>query len=514
MPDVNLDAMIHRDDFDTSSTSEQKMRSGSATLRLVDLADNSLVFPTLRKPDFQRETNEWNSEKVCKLIESFVDDELIPAVIFWNASSSYTFVIDGAHRLSALASWVNDDYGDGEISKKFYDKIENEQLSAAEKTRILVRKRIGPYSDYLLAVTNPDKVSGKIVERSKNLGLLSLSIQWVGGDQKHAESSFFKINQQGEPLSKTEMKLLKERKKPHVLAARAIIKGGQGHPYWGKFEDGKQEQIKKISEKLFCNLFRPPLNKPVKTLDKLPLAGKVGLASTLPTISSFVNIVNDLGNRDIHDDNSGDMTIEYLNNCNVLTNRISSNEPFSLGLHPAIYFYSHDGRHKQASFYAAVNFVKQLDTKNKIYDFLNVRGKFEIILQKYNYLIQQILRNYRSADKAYPHITEYYHKIIKKLNEGKDVDNVIDEIMKDSFDFLTIRQVGSHGEIDSFSQNTKSSIFIKTALENAIKCNICGGLVPTNSISFDHIIRKQDGGLNTDDNGQITHPYCNTSFKN
>ena len=65
--------------------------------------------------------------------------------------NSHTFVIDGAHRLSALASWVNNDYGDGEVSKQFYGKIEDEQLSIAEKTRTLIRKRIGPYSDYLLA---------------------------------------------------------------------------------------------------------------------------------------------------------------------------------------------------------------------------------------------------------------------------------------------------------------------------------------------------------------------------
>ena len=175
------------------------------------------VFHALRKPDFQRETNEWDSEKICRLIESYVNVDLIPAVIFWNASDSHTFVIDGAHRLSALASWVNNDYGDGEVSKQFYGKIEDEQLSIAEKTRTLIRKRIGPYSDYLLAVTNPDKVSEKIVDKSKKIGLLSLQIQWVHGDQKNAETSFFKINQQGQRLTKTEITLLENRRKPNLF---------------------------------------------------------------------------------------------------------------------------------------------------------------------------------------------------------------------------------------------------------------------------------------------------------
>lgn len=73
-----------------------------------------------RKPDFQRETNEWDAERVCTLVECFVNGDLIPSIILWNTPKSYTFVIDGSHRLSALAAWINDDYGDGNISKTFF----------------------------------------------------------------------------------------------------------------------------------------------------------------------------------------------------------------------------------------------------------------------------------------------------------------------------------------------------------------------------------------------------------
>ena len=76
----------------------------------------------------------------------------------------------------------------------------------------------------------------------------------------------------------------------------------------------------------------------------------------------------------------------------MLAERIGSNHPSSLGLHPAIYFYSYDGRHKQASFYAGVNFVKSLETKDTIHEFLRVRENFETLLQEYNYHIQQIVR--------------------------------------------------------------------------------------------------------------------------
>ena len=43
------------------------------------------------------------------LIESFLDGELIPAVILWQ-SATHIFVIDGGHRLSALLAWAHDDY--------------------------------------------------------------------------------------------------------------------------------------------------------------------------------------------------------------------------------------------------------------------------------------------------------------------------------------------------------------------------------------------------------------------
>jgi hypothetical protein len=514
MPGVNLDAMIQREDFTIDSTTEQKTGSNTTTLRLEDLKKDAFLFHALRKPDFQRETNEWDSEKICKLIESYVDGDLIPAVIFWSPSNSNTFVIDGSHRLSALTAWVNDDYGDGEISKQFYDRIEEEQLEIAEKTRTLIRKRIGPYTDYHLALTIPDKIDERIVKKAKTLGILSIPIQWVHGDENKAEISFFKINQQGQPLNKTEIYLLQKRRKPNVLAARAIIKSGTGHKYWAKFEPSKQSEIVELSKELFHILFRPPLDKPVKTLDNLPLAGKVGVSSTLQVIWNFVNLVNDIDNNELTDDKTGDATIDCLTNCKKLAERINSSKPASLGLHPAVYFYSYDGRHKQASFYAGVEFVKKLNNTNAINKFLKVRESFEEMLQKYNYLTQQIVRNYRSAEKAYSFVTQYYNQLIDNLSQGKNQADAINEIIQTNFKFLTIRQQNEHGESDGFSQNTKSAIFIKEALASAVKCKLCHGLIHSHSVSFDHIVRKQDGGLNNLDNGQLTHPYCNTTFKN
>ena len=121
MAKVDLDALIPREDFEVSDVKDSDRGGKTQTIQIRDLEKGSFFLDIIRKQDFQRETNEWDPKRVSYLIESFVDGDLIPAVILWRNSGSYTFVLDGSHRLSALAAWVNDDYGDAEISKLFYN---------------------------------------------------------------------------------------------------------------------------------------------------------------------------------------------------------------------------------------------------------------------------------------------------------------------------------------------------------------------------------------------------------
>jgi len=401
---VNLDALIPREDFEVKD-GQKSSGKNTQTLSVNDFRENSLVFSALRKPDFQRETNEWDAEKICSLVESFLNEELIPAVILWRSAGSYTFVIDGSHRISALASWVNDDYGDGPISKRFYEgRIPDEQVAIAEKTRALIKKRIGLFTDYLLAATNPEKVRPEIAEKAKSLGVIALQLQWVEGDSATAESSFFKINQKAAPIDPTELRLLKARNMPNGLAARAIIRGGKGHKYWSKFEEEKQNKIQELAEEIHNILFLPPLSNPIKTLD-LPIGGKHFSASTLPLILDFVNIANDdLIKNELEEDPDGNETIKYLSNCRKIAQRINSNHPSSLGLHPVVYFYSREGRHKIASFFSITSLIMEFSKKNTFNSFIKVRKDFEELLINHDYLIQQIVRKYRGAMQSHEYI--------------------------------------------------------------------------------------------------------------
>lgn len=183
---INLDALIPREDFEVEDKSSPS--SPTTTLQIRNLEANDFFYSVIRKPDFQRETSDWSPPKICGFIQSFLDGDLIPALILWQAGN-YTFVIDGAHRLSALIAWVHDDYGDGATSKKFFDGIiPEEQIAAADYTRKLIKKQIGSYSDHQFAVAHPEKSKPEVVERAKRLGRLAIQLQWVQGDATKAEA--------------------------------------------------------------------------------------------------------------------------------------------------------------------------------------------------------------------------------------------------------------------------------------------------------------------------------------
>lgn len=514
---VNLDALIQREDFEVQETIDTGTKKN--TISIEDLKPDAFFFTNIRKPDFQRETSEWDDKKIVEFIESFLDGDLIPALILWRSPSGYIFVIDGSHRLSSLSAWINDDFGDGKISKKFYDGIiPDAQIHSAEISKKNVRKKIGTYDDFKLALSNPEKVNPNVVKRSKNLSTLAIQVQWVEGDANKAESSFFKINQQAAPINKTELILLESRKKPNCIAARAIIRSGKGHKYWSGFTENNQLKVQELAKEINAILFAPPLQTPIKTLD-IPIGGKVYSAQTLPLILDFVNIVNNVGSdfkESLVDDTTGDVTIKYLEKTRKIAYILNSNHASSLGLHPIIYFYSQDGRHKVASFYATVAFIMELGKTNSYFEFIKVRPAFEEFLLKYDYIIQQIVRKYRSAFDSYPHIMDFYFAVIKELKkEDITIAKAIEELSKtDKYNYLSLLPEKDIITSNEFTSERKSAVYIKEAVNTAPKCKICNGYIHRNSVSIDHKTRKQDGGLGSVDNGQITHPYCNTTIKN
>jgi len=514
---VNLDAMIKRADF-ASEESEESLFENVSTISVRDFTKGGLIGPSLRKPDFQRETNHWNPQQVISLLECFTSGDLIPSVILWQ-SPTFLFVIDGGHRLSVLRAWIEDDYGDGPLSQAYFGgEISKEQKKIAEKTRSLVNGSIGSWQHFQ-AKLESDELDGS--ERKKVNAIISrgLPIQWVKGDADKAESSFFKINTKGTPLDEIEELLLKSRKRPISIAARAIIRSGKGHKYWSAFDEQKSQQIEEHAKSLHQILFEPEIKRPVKTLD-LPLGGSKGVRTALQVLIEFLLISNRNQQGDPKDvygmpeDQSGDGTVEALRKGIKLAARITGNDKGSLGLHPAVYFYGPSGRHSSPMFMGTVKLLGSKLANNDSLFFVKitrVRQELERILVENKDLIATILQKNMSSKRTDVYAT-LLEKIINNLGSSTDIN---EQFLIDSSGLRGKLIVGSaEYSGKKFSDDAKSQAFIYTALASAMKCPICNGyLDPEKSVSYDHVVRAREDGKGDSGNCQLTHPYCNQSVK-
>ncbi len=514
---VNLDAMIPRADFcelEEKSPQAEKITS----LGLGQLDENSFLVPNLRKPDFQRETNQWSPDQILVFLKSFLDNELVPSVILWQ-SPTRLFVIDGAHRLSALISWIRDDYGDGTMSQKFYGpQISSNQSTIADRLRKRISREIGSFTQIKQAMmsTEPVESDTLLSQRARNAVTRTLSLQWVEGNAEKAESSFFKINTQGTPLDKVEARLLENRTKPIAIAARSVVRGGYGHKYWSNFEQDTQSEIETISRQLHGLLFSPEIETPIRTLN-LPHGGHVSTISACTILMNLFAYTVEQTDRVVKDsylysdDDDGTATMNVLQHlCEVML-RITGNDISSLGLHPAVYFYSSTGRHWDVVLIAMVSvFSKALKNNDDGFfrSFTTNRRTLEEVFLNHKTLIGQANVAIRSTSRV-----QKWSELIERTARGKlftagvSADKILGALdLKGKVVASEITEVGAN-----FSQGTKSAAFLKDSVKSAIRCPLCGGLVlAEQSVSYDHVKPKSKGGTGAPDNVQLTHPYCNS----
>jgi hypothetical protein len=507
---VNLDALIPREDFEVQT--EGVDAPFKQSIQISELEKTGFFFGALRKPDFQRETAEWEPKRVAGLIRTFITDDLIPSVILWK-DKDLLFVIDGSHRLSALIAWVQDDYGDGERSNEFRNHtIPDEQKQVAKRTKEMVEKEFGSYADHKKAIADPALYGPDVVSRARQFGSLDLKLQWVRGNAANAEDSFVRINQQAATITPQELELIKNRRKPSVISARAIIRRGTGHKYWSVFAMKEQQQIEEIATALHSLIFNPPLRYPIKSLD-LPAGGSVYSAPALRMVYEFIALsVDTISNED---DQNGQKTIEYLTRCLRVMRLVLSNHPSSIGLHPAIYFYSWTGNQQPILFLSIVSLLIDRDRARKLDDFTLCRKRFEEFILKNRALVNQITRKFGTKDSGLAHLKGFYEVVLASIDEGVAEDKIVDKIKtQPGYAYLQPDESPYDGVAPTrMSTQVRAGLTMKKLLDVAPRCGICGGFVPHQAISIDHKTRREDGGLATEDNTQVSHPYCNTGFK-
>jgi hypothetical protein len=511
---VNLDALIERADLAEVNTPLGGKPTGEVTIS--NLKDE-IFYSGLRKPDFQRETASWSPQKIAEMIASFLDGDLIPAIILWR-SGHLTFVIDGAHRISAMLAWIFDDYGDKSRSIEFFDNfIPEEQQALARKTRELVNSTVGSYASFQDLARSRKHVPDDKQVRLANFTTNSFVVQWVPQDDADgAERSFFKINQAPTPVDPIEKMILKGRMMANAIASRAINRGGTGHKYWGHFSEERQQEISSLGKEINRALYSPPLSTGSIRTSDVPMAG-AGYSS-LPFIFDLVNLVNGVSKGEIKDpDPDGTLTLSFMRSLRDRLELVTTDHPGSLGLHPLVYFYTRGGAFQPVAFLAAVQVFHKLRERKKFDRFCDVRERFERFLMIHKEAFTLLVKSQGSGPRSRPAIEAFLERTLETLWEEGDDEKVVQKVASDTrFGFLMspqpVRGEGTSART-SFSSSVKSAAYMQNLLSSGVRCGICGGLVHRNSISSDHVQRRADGGNNSANNAQLAHPYCNSGYK-
>jgi hypothetical protein len=512
---VNLDAMIPREDF-AIEENQHTTDDHITEFPIAYLEPKSSILKLLRKPDFQRETNHWTPNQIASFIASFLDNEVIPSLIFWD-SASFIFVLDGGHRLSALRAWMEDDYGDKTISTEFFkgQQISEEQQRVATRTRNIVEKEIGRYSDLCKLVDSQGTdIKSK---RAKTLFKRRLILQWVKGSPDVAESSFYKINSLGTPLDDVERMLIENRRKPIAIAARLIYRGASGHKYWSSFtsEEATKKSVS-LGKQLHDLLFEPESEDPLRTVD-VPLGGSV---SPIDALSLLVDFLTLAGNREMapktiskfEDDTTGEATALLLEFSLEVVNRITGKTAGSLGLHTAVYFWNDKGKHSKYLFLGVVALIAEKLRNNDSYffkKFTKVRAQIEDFLIENKSLIGIILQNLGKNQRV-PKIKELFDFMVEDAMAGASLQ--VERVVAQFGLTGRIVDVRAIQTTPNITDETKNTIMIKTSISSAPKCPVCNGrLEPNKSVSYDHIVDRKFEGTGDVDNIQLAHVYCNNS---
>lgn len=412
---------------------------------------------------------------------------------------------------------MEDDYGDKTLSENFYkgQQISEEQKKVAKRTRSLVEKEVGRYSDLLKLVDSQgiDLAS----KRAKTLFKRKLILQWVKGSPDVAESSFYKINSLGAPLDDTERMLIENRRKPIAIAARLILRAGSGHKYWSYFKSEVTiGTIVSLGKQLHDLLFEPESDEPLKTVD-VPLGGSISPVDALSLLVDFLAIA---ANREVvarsiekyEDDKTGDDTAGVLSRSLDVLSRITGNSSGSLGLHTAVYFYNDKGKHSKFLFLGIVALIADKLRNHDSYffkKFIKVRPQVEDFLVENKSLIGIILQNL-GKNQRIPKIKELFEFLVAEAMTGAplEIEKVVAKLGLTGR-ILDVRAIQTSPNV---TDETKNTIIIKTAITTAPKCPLCHGrLEPNKSVSYDHIIDKKYDGTGDIENIQLAHFYCNNS---
>lgn len=245
----------------------------------------------------------------------------------------------------------------------------------------------------------------------------------------------------------------------------------------------------------------------------MPAGGSVSAAAAIHMVYDLVAL--SVGTLDRDDDTDGTSTVNYLIRSRQVMRLVLSNDPSSLGLHPAVYFYSWTGKQIPTMLLCITEFVVKLEKTGRLLTFTKHRSEFEKFLIANRALLNQVIRKFGATPSGRRHLLGFYEDVFAQIIRGLEAENVVEKLRAGgSYSYLQPQESPYEGVAPTrFSTQVKSGVVIQELLGAAKPCPICNCLIPTQAISVDHRIRRADGGIAIADNGQLTHPFCNTGFK-
>jgi hypothetical protein len=531
---VNLDALILKQDFESGPEASASLGE-NPTFNIEDLRRTELFYTVLRKPDFQRDTASWSPEMIVDFVECFLDGKMIPPMIIWHSKQSQLiYIIDGAHRVSSLIAWANDDYGDGEISREFFkDNISSHQKKLHIQTKELIEKRIGSYHQIYHGAKEVNPRAIEIPQsalRGRNITNRRAPILKVDGSAEIAEESYFKINANPVLIDSTELDVIHARRKPNAIATRAIIRAGRGHKYWGKLPNS--EEIESLSSEVFQLLFGQ-FEDIKSTSPDLPRAGQPYSEAAFKMVLDIVNMFNDVKpvmweykkSKKVKkteavypDDLDGKMTIQYLNKVKNIARLVSDNSDISsFGFDPAVYSYGATGKFHTGAFIASLRFADDIHRKGLRDSFKKVRSKFEDFLVNHKYFINILNQVKGSRTRSVDACLVMFHAALDCYINGTENESDILAKLKENPSLTSLEPQNNLEPVKvgkRFSKDVTAAGVVAQILESRPRCKVCSARLPPHSRSRDHKIPKSQGGLGSLENLQWTHPCCNSSKEN
>jgi Protein of unknown function DUF262 len=560
---VYLDHLVPRENLRYKRSEERLPDSGSqqAYLQIRDLMqdDSSRRARLLRKPDFQRASWSWSPEDCVSLLESLVNEQVIPSIIMWSSpETTLDYVLDGAHRVSVVLAWLKDDWGDN-LPDYHDDEVADAVKRAATEVRRLIRQRVGTIQEYkdgdqaiedaiMEGLAPKDVVREPMFKRGQFFrklikGEIHFHILWVKGNYEIAEQSFLKINKSGRQLLAWETKLIENRNSSFARAVMSIANITTAEHYWPSIESTsgtdntwstERASILSGIEQMNRLLFVPPYSPLVRSL-RQPLLGAPETQQRPNYLAELLTVIEHGKGHGAETDallsRDRDASAEDLirNGYRLIQgaldafSHIIGSSPKSLELVPALYYYTEAGRHVRSLLYGMLFWLlagndKEILLRKQL--FSAYRRHFERVLLTHKAdIIRRLTRNIGSG----PEITEptalFYQRLLTWLIEHRNniQDDELDKAVPTLLTNPSVKRQRSTSEESSevqgrlFTAKQKSQVNLRSLFAGAPRCAICGGIldIEHGGVQHDHIRQAAFGGPTSVENQRPVHPFCN-----